>query len=89
MIVLLQIILWILLMYITSKVVNRRIDSVHSPFYVISNMLFDKGMQGPMNDIISGFITFVLFILLFATVSIYAIGSLALIDYVFLRLFGV
>jgi len=89
MIILLQIILWVLLIYVTSKVVNPLTDKIINPFQSISNMLFNRGIDGVANEIISYLIIIFLFLLNYLTVIFYLIVSFALIDFAFLKFFGV
>lgn len=85
----LQVILWVALLYFTGKVVNPLADKIHNPYVRVSNFLFDKSIQGFANDIISGLIIVVLLLLLLWTILCYVFVSYYVIDYVFLRLFGV
>lgn len=85
----LQVILWASLLYFTGKVVNPLADKIHFPHARVSNFLFDKGIQGFANEIISGLTIVVLFLLLVWTVLSYVVFSYYVIDYVFLWLFGV
>jgi hypothetical protein len=82
--IVLQIIAWLVLMYFSGKLtdyIDLKLPS--SPYARISNLLFDKGVKGVTNDIISGLLTFILFWLTVIVGLLYVVLSWFLIDWGF------
>ena len=82
--IILQIIVWLVLMYFSGKLtdyVDLKLPS--SPYARISNLLFDKGVKGLANDVISGLVTLILFWLTVILGLLYVILSWFFIDWCF------
>ena len=80
----LQIIVWLLLMYLAGKLSNYiELKLPSSPYVRISNLLFDKGVRGLANEVISVLVTLIFFGLTLMLASLYVVLSWVFIDWGF------
>jgi|DEB0MinimDraft_10_1074344.scaffolds.fasta_scaffold260363_2 hypothetical protein len=79
-----QIIVWLLLIYFTRKLTEYfGYKELSNPYVSISNFLFDKGVEGLANDVISGLVTLILFWLTVSLGLLYVVLSWVFIGWGF------